>query len=232
MFWLLECACGVGVFNLDGLLVHRGLLAPDSQAGGGMQPRLDIGIAAAIPQDTSWRCHRHHCIHMGKWPLQPHAEHCRRDSLHKRVRVVCKIKTPLKCSQTSLSSASWAGVIHYNTWAFTVLWKGFSTQFHRREEQCISALLSLQCSLRSADLSPLAAGAGGVNGSTPALPTPDKWRYRWCPFSQCGVNLHFCLWRENRGKGGTHHSTATWYNQGCNSVLSSHRHCYLNRSRC
>lgn len=47
------------------LLVHRGLIAPDSQAGGGMQPGLDIGIVAAIPQDTegpSWRCHRHHYI--------------------------------------------------------------------------------------------------------------------------------------------------------------------------
>lgn len=65
VFSLLECACGVS--SLDGLLVHRGLIAPDSQAGGGMQPRFDIGIVAATPQDTegpSWRCYRHHYIHL------------------------------------------------------------------------------------------------------------------------------------------------------------------------
>lgn len=56
--------------------------------------------------------------------LQEGLYHC----LHEKVWVVCKIKTPLKCSHTSLSSASWAGIIPYNTCAFSVVWKGFSTQ--------------------------------------------------------------------------------------------------------
>lgn len=67
VFWLVECACGVS--NLDGLLVHRDLIAPHSQAGEGMQPWLDIGIVAAIPRDTespSWRCHRDHYVQVGQ----------------------------------------------------------------------------------------------------------------------------------------------------------------------